>query len=249
MTFEDHFSGHSEQYSAFRPIYPAQLFSHLASRCASLDRAWDCATGSGQSARGLASYFAEVIATDASANQIASAIPVAGVRYAVASAEDSGIESNSVDLITVAQALHWFDLEAFTREANRVLKDQGVLAVWTYWLVSINSEIDAIIAHFHNRIVGDYWAFDRSLVESGYARIVMPFDELQLEPIEMTAQWSFNDLIGYLDTWSAARSYQKMNKRNPLELVENELAEAWGQPDSMRVVSWPLLARVWRKAT
>jgi ubiquinone/menaquinone biosynthesis C-methylase UbiE len=148
MTFKDHFSGHSQEYRKFRPLYPAELFSHLASLCAEKELAWDCATGSGQAAMGLGEHFREVIATDASVNQIANASPSPGVTYCVAHAENSRIKSGSVDLITVAQALHWFNISAFADESNRVLKDRGILAVWTYGLLSFDDELDSIVEKF-----------------------------------------------------------------------------------------------------
>ena len=248
MTFKDHFSGHSREYSAFRPRYPEPLFAQLADLCPARDKVWDCATGSGQAALGLAGHFTQVIATDASTNQISNAGTAPGIQYSVVPAEHSGIASESVDLITVAQALHWFDIDAFATETDRVLKRQGVLAVWSYWLANVSDRIDPIIAHFHNDIVGEYWAFDRKLVKHGYADVKMPFEEISLPAMEMTASWTFSDLIGYLDTWSAARAYQKARGRHPLELVHDDLLQAWGEPETVRSVSWPLMIRAWRKA-
>ncbi len=135
--FNDYFSENSEEYRKFRPTYPAELFSYLASLSNHHHRVWDCATGTGQSARSLSNYFSEIIATDASKTQIENAIETSGVTYRIAKAEKSGIESNSIDLITVAQALHWFNMDAFSKEANRVLKNGGIIAVWSYNLFSM----------------------------------------------------------------------------------------------------------------
>ena len=222
MSFKDHFSGHSSQYSAYRPSYPDSLFSWLAALCAERHLAWDCATGSGQAAAGLIGHFDKVIATDASANQIADAIDADRITYEVAPAEKSGIAANSVDLITVAQALHWFDIPAFTAEANRVLKTDGILAVWTYGLLTFDSGLNEIIEHLYGDIIGEYWPFERTMVESGYADIEMPFLEVAAEPLEMTEVWKFAELIGYLNTWSAVKAYEKERGRNPLDLVQAE---------------------------
>ena len=155
--FKDYFSGHADDYSKYRPKYPAALFSYLASLTQTQQRAWDCATGNGQSAVALAEYFQEVIATDASEKQIENAVSKNGITYRVATAEDSGIDSSSVDLITVAQAFHWFNRQDFATEVDRVLKNDGILAIWTYNLLSINPSIDKILYHLYDGILGNYW--------------------------------------------------------------------------------------------
>lgn len=247
MSFKDHFSGHSGQYSAFRPGYPDTLFSLLSSLCKEQTLAWDCATGSGQAAIGLAEYFDEVIATDASANQISNAAQTPGVCYKVASAEISGISSGSVDLITVAQALHWFDIHAFAAEALRVLKDAGVLAVWSYGLVSFGEGLDEIIGRLYRDIVGEYWPAERKLVESGYAGIQMPLTEIPVDPMEMTETWKFANLIGYLNTWSSVNAYERDKGSSPLDSVHSDLLRNWGEPNDSRVAAWPLSLKLWRK--
>jgi SAM-dependent methyltransferase len=231
----------------FRPHYPKHLFVYLASLCNAHDVAWDCATGSGQAAIGLAEKFHEVIATDASENQILNATPVKGVTYSVAPAEQSDLPANSVDLITVAQALHWFDIAAFTAEADRVLKTQGVLAVWTYGVLTVDNELDSIIEHFYSDIIGKYWPFERQMVEGGYADIEMPFNEVPTNPMEMTEHWHFATLIGYLNTWSAVRAYEKEQGQNPLDLVYDDLLKAWGDPAREHIVTWTLILRAWQK--
>lgn len=247
MSFKDHFSGHSPDYSAFRPHYPRRLFSELASLCASHELAWDCATGSGQAAIGLADHFDEVIATDASEAQIEHALPGEGVSYSVARAENSGIPAASIDLITVAQALHWFDLPAFTLEANRVLKANGVLAAWTYGVLTFRTGLDEIIERLYADIVGEFWPFERRIVEGGYTDIEMPFEQVPMADLEMTETWDLAALTGYLNTWSAVKACEKAHGRNPLELIEVDLLRQWGDPEAERVATWPLLSRVWRK--
>ena len=251
MSFKDHFSGHSPDYSAFRPHYPQRLFAGLASLCASHRLAWDCGTGSGQAAIGLADHFDEVIATDASAAQIEHALHRKGVKYSVARAEDSGIPVASVDLISVAQALHWFDLPAFAAEANRVLKANGILAAWTYGVLTFGAGLDenqrAQPVHGVVDLRRTAWPFERQIVEGGYADIEMPFEQVPLADLEMTENWNLAALAGYLNTWSAVKAYERAHGRNPLELIEADLLREWGDADTVRVATWPLLIRVWRR--
>lgn len=209
--------------------------------------AWDCATGSGQAATSLIEYFDKVFATDASANQISNSAVAGGVSYKVAFAEKSGIPSNSVDLITVAQALHWFDIPAFAVEADRVLKIDGVLAVWTYGLITFGKELDEIINHLYADIVGDYWPFDRKMVESGYSDVQFPLTEIPVTEMEMNESWKFSNLIGYLNTWSAVKAYEKEHSCNPLDIVHDGLLRQWGNTDNARIASWPLIVKAWRK--
>lgn len=169
--FKNYFSESTEAYSTYRPNYPTQLFSYLAYISNHQKTAWDCATGNGQAAVFLAHYFSTVIATDASSTQIDNAIIAKGVSYQVASAENSGLQKNSIDLITVAQAFHWFNKDGFIAEANRVLKDKGIIAIWTYNLISVEKQIDNIIQYFYSNIVGDYWPKERQLVEDGYKTV------------------------------------------------------------------------------
>ncbi len=247
MSYRDHFSDGSSEYSEYRPRYPDRLFLYLASLCNDHNLAWDCATGSGQAAINLADLFLKVWATDASVNQIENAIKKNGITYKVAQAEDSGLEDATVDLVTVAQALHWFDIEAFSAEVSRVLKKGGVLAVWTYILLEIQEIIDKPINQLYKDILGSFWPAERRLVEDGYSEICLPFDEIRCPSFEMNAEWDFPRLIGYLNTWSAVREYKTKNCENPIEMIYGDLLEAWGDPDRTRVIKWPLTMRVWRK--
>ncbi|MFQ5634280.1 MAG: class I SAM-dependent methyltransferase [Gammaproteobacteria bacterium] len=246
MNFKDHFSGHAVEYDAFRPRYPETLFAYLASLCPGRELAWDCATGSGQSAAGLAGRFRKVVATDASENQIAQAAHKSGVTWAVARAEDSGLETGSVDLITVAQALHWFDIDAFSREADRVLRGGGVLAAWTYNLLETGGDADREIGNLYGRVLGSFWPPERRQVEEAYAGIQLPFEEIRCPAFEMTARWTFSDLIGYLNTWSAVRAFERSHGSSAVDLVHDELREAWGDACEVRTISWPFTLRAWR---
>lgn len=242
--FKDHFSTQASHYQRYRPGYPPALFEWLASQTPQHTLAWDCATGNGQAAQALANYFDKVIATDASAQQIAQCPIHPGVAYQVASAEQAPLADASVDLITVAQALHWFDQSVFYRQAWRVLEADGVLAVWSYNLLSIAPPIDAIVNHYYHDIVGPYWPPERQLVEQGYAPLPAPFSELHTPAFAMTSHWTLADLLGYLGTWSASVYYAKAKQRDPLSRIREALAQAWGDPEQRYTVHWPLQIRV-----
>jgi SAM-dependent methyltransferase len=242
--FKDHFSGHAVEYAKFRPHYPDELFEYLASISPRHELAWDCATGNGQAAVGLARHFDSVIATDASAQQIESAEPNDRISYRVASAEASGIESASVDLILVAQALHWFDLDAFFAEAKQVLKEDGVLAISSYKVLEIAPEIDAIIWKFYRETTGPFWPPERELVETDYKDIKFPFAELPPIPFEMRQRWNLDQLAGYLRTWSATQKFIAARGFDPVDSVLKKLRTVWQNPEEVCNIKWPLHLRV-----
>lgn len=249
MGFKDHFSGHAGDYARHRPTYPAELFTWLAALAPRHERAWDCGTGNGQAARGLAGHFAQVIATDASAQQIAAAEPAPRIEFRVAPAENSGLPDASVDLVTVGQALHWFDLDAFYAEARRVLRPGGAIAAWAYALTRVTPEIDAAVLRFYEEVVGPYWPFERRHVESGYRTLPFPFDELADTPsLCVSADWDRAAFCAYLRTWSAAKRFEEARGFDPVDAFEQELAAAWGDRGTVRRVSWPIAIRAGRAA-
>lgn len=239
--FKDHFSKQAADYAKFRPRYPKELFRWLQSISPSNELAWDCATGSGQAAVELAEVFQRVIATDASEKQVANAEPQARVEYRVATAQESGLESGSVDLITVAQALHWFDLPRFYTEVGRVLKPRGIIAAWAYKLATVAPEIDAVVNRYYSEVVGDYWPAERVLVEK-FEELPFTFTEVAPLQFEMVADWKVEHLLGYLRTWSATQRFMAAKEKDPLREVENELRTAWSA--GVRQVVWPLTVRV-----
>jgi len=245
--FKDHFSGFSSDYRSYRPRYPDTLFSWLASICKQRDRAWDCATGTGQAAIGLVTYFSEIIATDASDTQIASAEKHDSVKYSRAAAEASGIEPGSVDLITVAQAIHWFDLPAFQAEVERVLRPGGVVAVWLYDVLQISPAVDEVVNHLYGPILNRFWPPERRIIETGYRDIDFPYEKIESPGFAMSSSWSLADLVGYLNTWSAVKRYIQERKTNPVEIVFDDLAAAWGESGRKYEINWPMTVLAWRK--
>ena len=245
--FKDHFSSASGGYAAYRPDYPAALFAWLASLCAERDTAWDCATGSGQAARGLAAHFGRVVATDASAEQIRHAEAHPAIDYRVAPAEASGLAARSVDLATVAQAAHWFDLPRFYAEAARVLKPGSVLALWGYGRMVLPDEMDAPFRRFYGQTVGPYWPPERALIDDAYRSLAFPFAEIPSPALFIEVEWTLPRLLAYLSTWSAVRRYQDAQGHDPLPALMAELAPIWGDPAVARALQWPLFLRVGRR--
>jgi SAM-dependent methyltransferase len=246
MTFKDHFSVQAADYAKFRPQYPPELFRYLAGSTPEKKLAWDCATGNGQAAIGVAAHFERVIATDASAKQISRAEPHPRVTYLVAPAETSGLESGEFNLVTVAQALHWFDLTAFYAEAKRVLKSGGILAVWNYDFLQIAPEIDAMINHFYSEIVGPYWPPERRFIERGYKELPFPFEEIRGPAFSIMVNWSLESLLGYLRTWSATQHYIEAKGEDPVGPLGDSLRGLWRNPEEERAVNWPLTLRAGR---
>ncbi len=241
--FKDHFSKQAAGYARFRPRYPQKLFDYLASIAASHQVAWDCGTGNGQAAVGLASVFDRVIATDASEKQIANAESHERVDYRVAAAENSGIGSATIDLIMVAQALHWFDLGRFYGEVRRVLKNNGVFAASAYNLLHVEPAIDEVVNRYYYEVVGPFWPPERKLVEQ-FADLPFPFHNLDAPKFEMTAQWNLDHLLGYLQTWSSTQLFIAANASDPLKQIIDELRAAWGDSQQTRNVTWPLALRI-----
>jgi SAM-dependent methyltransferase len=238
------FGNVAAEYKTFRPTYPAALFAYLASIAPSCNCAWDCATGNGQAACALKSYFREVVATDISERQIAQSTGFDGIEYIVASAEKTPLASSSIDLITVAQALHWFDLPRFFAEVKRVAKPGGILACWCYSLLSVDSRIDVPICKLSSEVLKGYWSSERTLVDEHYATISFPFEELAPPQFEMTQRWNLDQLLGYLGTWSAVAAYEKAIGTNPISLIADELHSAWGDRYTTKSANWTLHLRV-----
>jgi SAM-dependent methyltransferase len=246
VAFKDHFSKQAAGYAKFRPRYPRKLFDYLESIAPSRQLVWDCGTGNGQAAVGLASVFDHVIATDASEKQIANAQTHERVEYRVAPAENSGIGSETIDLIMVAQALHWFDMDLFYAEARRVLKPDGILAASAYNLFHIEKAIDEVVNRYYHKVVGPFWPPERRLVEQ-FADFPFPFREIDAPKFEMTAHWNLDHLLGYLRTWSSTQRFIAARQIDPLEQITDGLYSAWGKAGQKRIITWSLIIRIGRK--
>ncbi len=244
MSSVDLFSRVAAEYSRHRPRYPAALFDYLADVSPGRDLAWDCGTGNGQAAIELAGRFTSVHATDASAKQIALAPAHERILYRVERAEQVSLPAGTVDLVTVAIAVHWFDLDAFYSQVRRVLKPAGILAVWTYHLPLITPEVDEIVRYYYEEVVGAYWQSGIRYVHERYRTLPFPFDELDPPQFHVDAEWEMERVVGFLASWSATRTYLDEKGVHPLQQVWEPLLEAWGDPALKRRLDWPLHLRV-----
>ena len=247
LNFKDHFSDRAALYATFRPLYPDSLFALLAGLTPEHRVALDCGTGNGQAALGLVNHFERVIAIDPSADQINRATPHPRIDYRESRAESLPLPDASVDLVTAAQSLHWFDPAAFFCEGRRVLNARGVIAVWGYGDPKLDTEaLDDTLRGFNRGTLEHYWCPERKLLLAGYQSIPFPFDEITLLPMVLEARWSLAELIGYLRTWSATASFVAERGFDPVVEVERSLSSEWGDIRQSRVVRWPLHIRAGR---
>ncbi len=240
------FATEAADYAHLRPTYPDGLFDFLSTVVGSRDVAWDCATGNGQAARHLAEYFERVIATDESEEMLAQARPDPRIAYRVAEAEDSGIEAHSVDLVTVAAAIHWFDLRRFYPEVRRVLKPGAAIAAWTYYTPVFGNAIDDIIRRLVHDVLGDYWDERLHYVVDEFHDLPFPFEPIEAPSLRTDMRWDMEDLLGYFETWSASVKYRKEKGARPTEQIRGDLARAWGDPGQKRDLHFPLYMRLGR---
>lgn len=241
------FSTVAREYANFRPGYPTGLFAWLASVAPATHAVWDCGCGSGQASTALAEFFAEVFATDVAPEQIAAAKAHPRVRYSVAPAEKSGLPDASVDLVTVAQALHWFDVPVFYDEARRVARPGALLAVWTYPRPEfVAQELDRVFFDFYSNVVGPCWPPERRHVESHYRTLPFPAGEIAPPPFGLELTWSFDQVIGYASSWSATARYRKERGSDPLPLLVEALRAVWPADAVTQPLRMPLVVRVAR---
>jgi ubiquinone/menaquinone biosynthesis C-methylase UbiE len=243
--FKDLFSPQAADYARFRPVYPPELFSWLAAKAPPGRLAVDVATGNGQAAVALAAHFEHVIGIEPSDEQRANAAPSPRVEYRRGTAEVTGLDAASADLLTVAQAIHWFKHDAFFAEVRRVVRPHGLLAFWCYGLTTISPAIDAAIHVYYEDLLGPYWEPERKMVEDGYRGIAVPFNPIAVPPFAMQLSWTFEHLLGYLGTWSPRKRFLAEKGQDALELAFPRLREAWGAHGE-RPVTWPLSVRAFR---
>ncbi|RYE24948.1 MAG: class I SAM-dependent methyltransferase [Sphingobacteriales bacterium] len=240
---KDLFSKQSASYASFRPVYPDALFNFLFSITKHFDTAWDCGTGNGQVALRLSERFDKVMATDISQSQLSHAPQKDNIAYELTRAEQTSFADNSFDLITVGTALHWFDHAAFNKEVQRVAKNGAHIAAWAYATVRSEPAITAIADEFYGEIVHGYWDAERKLVDDEYRTIPFPFKELPAPKLEITAQWTKEHFIGYLNSWSAVQHYVTQNGSNPVDLIMDKLDKNW-KDGEYKAIRFPLFMRV-----
>jgi ubiquinone/menaquinone biosynthesis C-methylase UbiE len=243
--FKDHFSVAAGEYDRHRPRYPDAMIDFLATAAPAQHLAWDCATGTGQAAVALAGRFAQVIATDASAAQLSHAVARPNIHYRVATAENCGLANRSADLVTVAQALHWLDLDRFYAEVRRVARPGAVIAAWTYSLADADPAVDPLVAAFYEEM-RPWWPPERSHVEDGYSELAFPFEHIEAPAFEIRESWPLERLLGYFSTWSGVNRCRRDTGHDPVIALGERLAEVWGVPSRPRPVRWPLHLRVGR---
>jgi len=246
VTFKDHFSVTASGYAAHRPVYPRGVAEALAARSPGRALVWDAGCGSGQLSVVLGEVFDQVAATDASAAQIAEAVPHPRVRYAVAPAEVSGLANGSVDCAVAAQAAHWFDLDAYYREVRRVARPGGLVALVTYAVMEVDPQIEKLVEQFYWHTLEGHWPPERKLVEEGYRSLPFPFEPVKAPGLALEHRWNADQMLGYVGTWSAVQSLKKAGRAKDLERFGQALRAAWGDPAQERVVRWPLSLRLGR---
>lgn len=241
MSFKDHFSGHAALYRDARPSYPPALFTLLAQLTPGRSVCWDAGCGNGQASVALADHFDAVFASDPSAEQIASANAHPRVGYAVERAEACSLPDRCVDLVCIAQALHWLEHAAFYAQVRRVLKPGAVVAAIGYARTQVNAPVDAVFRRLYEDITAAYWPAERALVDAHYTSLPFPFEPVDLGRLPaMSQHWNLHQYLGYLESWSAVARYRKQHGHSPLELVRDQFARAWGDPEKQRTVSWDM---------
>lgn len=239
------FSLESDQYARFRPTYPTELINLIVSLAPQKFIAWDVACGNGQLTLELSNHFETVIATDVSKEQIAMAPQKANIDYRVEPSENTSIDTTSVDLITVSQAIHWFNFDQFYNQVRKVIKPNGILALIAYILPTITPEIDIVIKEFYNGTLNGYWDERRKFIEEEYTTIPFPFEEVKLPSYFIEQQWKREDLIGYLSTWSAVKKYKQNTSTDPIAIVADKINSIWGENEIIDVRT-PLITKIAR---
>ncbi len=245
-TFEDHFSATAGAYNRYRPDYPDALFDFLALNAPGRDLAWDAGTGSGQAVAPLRRRFRSVVATDAGAEQLALAPPIEGVEYRNEPAEATSLEKGTVDLVTVAAAVHWFDLDRFYAEVRRVLRPGGVIAVWAYHLPNVSPAIDPIVERYTNVTLLGHWPERSVHVMSRYRALPFPFEEIETPRTHVEMSWSIEEFRGFLRSWSGALAYRASTGRDPVAEISEDLSREWGDVSRERETRCPIFMRVGR---
>lgn len=243
-----HFGGHASEYAKYRPSYPETLFETIFRTVQNKGLAWDCGTGNGQVAVRLGEDFQKVHATDINSRQLEEAREHPRVSYLCSPAHHSELEDHSVDLVTVASAVHWFDIEAFYGEVQRVLKTDGILALWTYAPELLGpAPLAEVVRSLAQETFLDDWPEGIEWVSRHYADLPFPFQEIPCPKIDYPLQWDFDSLAGWVQTWSAFNRHKARTGIDLGDYVKESLREVWpGSIDQVVNLDFPLYVRVGR---
>ncbi|QMU27295.1 class I SAM-dependent methyltransferase [Adhaeribacter radiodurans] len=240
------FSNQAKEYKRFRPTYPKALYQRILQEVKDKDHAWDCGTGNGQVPTELAKHFTTVTATDISQSQLDQAEPSSNITYQICRAEQTNFSNDSFDLITVAQAIHWFDFKAFYQEVTRVSRPNGLLAVWGYGLLQFEDKVNPLISHFYRDVTGPYWDTERHYIDEAYQTIPFEFPEIAVEEhFAIKQDFTLTELGGYLNTWSSIQKYQKVNNSNPIKELLSSLETYWPE-NTRKTATFPIFMRLGR---
>lgn len=232
-------------YRSFRPTYPDNLFRFLVSLCQSTGSALDCATGSGQAAADLAKYFDRVAAFDSSQAQVDAAGTDPIIEYRVGTAEALPFADEKFDLVTVAQAAHWFDLQSFYERLRGVVKPSSVIAIWGYSYCKVDTQVDAIVAAQLLKPIEPYWAEGNRVIMEKYRTIYFPFSEVRWPGFSARYAWTRAAFVNYMRTWSAYKRYVADKNLDPMPGLDAALAVLWPEGES-RPVTFELVGRIGR---
>lgn len=239
---KDNFSTQSDDYAKFRPVYSQKLIDFLLSLTSTHETCWDCGTGNGQLAIALAKYFPKIHATDISEKQLNNAIQRANIEYSKQPAELTNFPDQHFDLITVAQAAHWFDHEKFNKEVKRVLKPNGVIVLFGYGLVQVQGDPGQLIKDFYWNVTKPYWDSERDHIVEEYQTIPFPFQEIQVnQNFDIISEMTLEQLTGYIGTWSAVQHFIKSNGYQPVNNLRADLKSVW--KEGMKRVNFPVFIR------
>jgi len=242
---KDNFSSSSDNYAKYRPTYPVAFYNYLNNIVAQKENVWDCGTGTGQVAFELAKTFKNVYATDISQSQLDNALEANNIQYSIQPAESTNFYANLFDVIIVAQAIHWFGFDAFYSEVRRTAKEDALICILGYERLKISEEIDTIISDFYYNTIGSYWDKERKYIDESYETIPFPFEEIETPSFSNKLKWTLDDLIGYLNTWSAVKRFIKKNNYNPVDILFSQIEPIWEESAS-REVTFPILLRIGR---
>lgn len=242
----DKFSAQAGLYKKYRPVYPQELYDEILKATNGRNHCWDCGTGNGQVAKVLAKHFKSVEASDISRNQISNAERSDNITYHISRAEKTLFKDNQFDLVTVAQALHWFDISAFFKEVKRVCKNNATLSVWGYGLIRIDEEINALIDQYYHEITGPYWNKERNYVDQQYNSIPFDFQAVPTsKSFSIQASWDIFQLEGYFKSWSAVQNYLKEHQHSPVDWIMEKIKLRWDR-NNVKQVNFPIFMKMGR---